>query len=236
MAEADVTSVEQKLGARGRLLLRAVEPRLRRRLLDVLLEPDEPRKLTYAEFLDWIDEDTHAEWVDGEVVMTSPASDEHQDIADFLTTLLRIFVHHHGLGWVRSAPFQMKTGPGLPGREPDIVFLTSAHAGRLTPTYIDGPADLAVEIVSPESASRDRGEKPVEYAQGGVAEYWLIDPLRRWADFYRLEGDRYAAIFAGSEGEFQSRVLPGFRLRVEWLWRRPKPSEVDVLRDLGVLR
>jgi hypothetical protein len=34
--------------------------------------------MTYAEFLDWADEDTLAEWVNGKVIMTSPASLRHQ--------------------------------------------------------------------------------------------------------------------------------------------------------------
>ncbi len=41
-------------------------------------------KMTFEEFLEWCDEDTWAEWVDGEVQVVSPASDKHQDIADFL--------------------------------------------------------------------------------------------------------------------------------------------------------
>jgi hypothetical protein len=32
---------------------------------------EQPRKMTYEEFLDWCDEDTLAEWVDGDVVMTA---------------------------------------------------------------------------------------------------------------------------------------------------------------------
>lgn len=118
MAETAVTTPQRRLGARGKLLPQTVEPRLRERLLDVLLAPDEPRKLTYEEFLEWADGGMHAEWVDGDVVMASPASDEHQDVGDFLTTLLRIFVRHHALGWVRSAPFQMKTGPTSPAASP----------------------------------------------------------------------------------------------------------------------
>ena len=34
-------------------------------------------KISYEEFLDWCDEDTLAEWVDGEIIMTSPASERH---------------------------------------------------------------------------------------------------------------------------------------------------------------
>ena len=55
---------------------------LRRELLGVLLIPPQPRKMTYEEFLAWAGEDTLAEWVDGEVVMYSPASERHQHLAD----------------------------------------------------------------------------------------------------------------------------------------------------------
>lgn len=64
-------------------------------------------KVSYEEFLQQLDEDTLAEWVDGEVILLSPARLEHQLIADFLTALLTAFVQQHRLGQVVSAPFQM---------------------------------------------------------------------------------------------------------------------------------
>jgi len=137
------------------------------------------------------------------------------------------------LGWVRSAPFQMKLEHG---REPDVLFVATEHLGRLRETFLDGPADLAIEIISPESVSRDRGEKYYEYEAGGVREYWLIDPLRQVAEFYRLdEGGRYGVVLAGREGVYRSEVVAGFWLRVEWLWQEPLPKTLDVLRELGLL-
>jgi Uma2 family endonuclease len=166
--------------------------------------------MTYEEFLEWADEDTLAEWVDGEVIMLSPASDWHQDIGDFLTALLRHFAEVYQLGIVRSAPFQMKTGSNLPGREPDILFIAREHIGRLKETYVEGPADLVVEIISPDSRARDRGDKFYEYEQGGVHEYWLIDPLRKQAEFYRLGSDGiYRLVPVGEDGIFRSEVLMG---------------------------
>ena len=206
---------------------------LRSRLLEVLVAPAEPRKMTYGEFLAWANEDTLAEWVDGEVVMYSPASDRHQDLARFLTSVLGIYVETYGLGVIRPAPFQMKLERG---REPDLLFVASEHLERLKETYLDGPADLVVEIVSPESVVRDRGEKFYEYEVGGVLEYWLLDPVRRWAEFYRLgEAGLYQAVFSEREGVYHSEVLPDFWLRVEWLWQQPLPKMLDVLRELGVL-
>jgi Uma2 family endonuclease len=208
------------------------EEALRRRLLEVLLEPAQPLRMTYEEFLAWADEDTLAEWVDGEVVMYSPASRQHQNIADFLTSVMRTFVEQRDLGVVLSAPFQMKLEHG---REPDVLFVAREHLERLKETYLDGPADLVVEIVSPESEGRDRGDKFYEYARGGVPEYWLIDPQMQWGEFYHLEGNRYRLIFGGQEGEYRALVLPDFRLRVEWLWREPLPPVLEVLRALDLI-
>jgi Uma2 family endonuclease len=211
------------------------EESLRQRLLEVLLPSTAPRKMTYEEFLTWADEDTLAEWVDGEVVMYSPASDRHQDMARFLTAVLSVFVETRDLGVIRPAPFQIKLGPDLPGREPDLLFVAVDHLDRLKETYLDGPADLVVEIVSPESAGRDRGDKFYEYARGGVPEYWLIDPEMECAEFYQLEKGRYRVAFSGKEGRYEARVLPGFWLRVEWLWQEPLPKVLDVLRELGLI-
>jgi Uma2 family endonuclease len=208
-----------------------ISAELRQQLLEALAAPARP-KMTYEEFLNWADEDTLAEWVNGEVVMTSPASDQHQDISDFLVALLRPFVEQRRLGVVRSAPFQMKLPDS--GREPDLSFVAAQRIDRLRNTYLDGPADLAIEVLSPESLSRDRGAKFYEYAQGGVLEYWLIDPLRKWAEFYRLgQLGLYEPIFSGREGIFHSEVVLGFWLRVEWLWQEPLPNSLRVLGEIA---
>jgi Uma2 family endonuclease len=194
-----------------------------------LLQSAKTAPLTYTEFLSWADEDTLAEWVNGEIVMTSPASNQHQDIADFLTTVLRAYVQSRGLGILRSAPFQMKLRNG---REPDLLFVTQEHLERLKPTYLDGPADLVIEIASPESIGRDRGEKFYEYAQGGVPEYWLIDPQRQQAEFYELKADYYTLRASGQEGRYDALTVPGFWLKIEWLWQEPLPSPVRVLAEI----
>ena len=213
----------------------AMEESLRRQLLEVLLAPVELRKMTrhlvtYEEFLAWADEDTLAEWVDGEVVMYSPASDRHQDISGFLESVLRSFVEVRQLGIVRSAPFQMKLEHG---REPDLLFVAKTNLGRLKETYLDGPADLAVEIVSPESVGRDRGVKFYEYEQAGIPEYWLVDPQTERAEFYQLTAaNQYRLVPPDAEGIYRSAVLPDLWLRVEWLWQEPLPSPIRTLAEI----
>jgi Uma2 family endonuclease len=204
---------------------------------EVLTPPTRPLpkgKISYERFLEWLDDDTWAEWVDGEVELMSPISLEHQEVGSFLIALLRLYLLSRPLGRVVYEPFQMKTGADLPGRSPDILFVSNEHLHRLKPTHLDGPADLVVEIVSAESAERDRVQKFAEYERGGVREYWLIDPEKRLAEFYQLgEDGRYERIFAGGEGVYHSAVLSGFWLRVEWLWQQP--SITDILREWGLM-
>ncbi|MGQ9486898.1 MAG: Uma2 family endonuclease [Armatimonadota bacterium] len=191
-------------------------------------------KVDYEQFLQWLDEDTWAEWVDGEVVLMSPVSEKHQDVGRFLIAVLQFYITLHRLGVLRYEPFQMKTGADLPGRSPDILFVSQEHVDRLKPTYLDGPADLVVEIISPDSEERDRVHKFAEYERGGVREYWLIDPQKRVAEFYVLgEEGKYILRAQGEAGEYHSAVLQGLWLRIEWLWS--PPPEMEVLKAWGII-
>lgn len=210
-------------------------PGLRRRLADALA--DEPNQLlatmTYEEFLDWLDEDAFAEWEDGRVVVMSPPSLRHQLIVGFLSALLAEFVYATD-GVVVSAPFQMKLSRVRRGREPDILFIAAAHRDRLKETLLDGPADLVVEVVSPESSERDRVTKYHEYAEAGVREYWIVDPQAHEAEFYLLNAAsrRYDTRMVDEQGRYHAAVLPGFWLAVDWLWEDPLPSAMEILKQI----
>jgi Uma2 family endonuclease len=184
-------------------------------------------KISYEQFLEWLDEDTWAEWVDGEVILMSPVNDEHQSLAMYLKVMMGFYVNSGGLGTVLDEPFQMKSGSNLPGRSPDILFVSAERQHLIQRHFLNGPADLVVEVISPESRARDRGEKYYEYEQAGVREYWIIDPERKQVEFYVLsEKGIYQPAFVGHEGEYRSAAIEGFWLRVEWLWERPPMMEV----------
>ena len=188
-------------------------------------------KISYEEFLELDGEDQHVEWVEGEIMPMSPVSNQHQNVAGFLIALLRIYAEERHLGEVRSEPYQMKPALDFPGRAPDIFFVATAHLDRLKKTYLEGPADLVVEIISPESRARDRGDKFFEYEAAGIPEYWLIDPIREQAEFYQLGTDGiYRPAALGNEGRYHSVVLPGLWLQESWLWQTPLPPLLSVLK------
>ena len=188
-------------------------------------------KLSYEEFIAQTSDGTWAEWVDGEVLFMTVAN-EHTDIAGFLQSLLRIFAEAHNLGRVFFEPFQMKTGPNLPGRAPDVFFVANENLVQLKRFFFNGPADLVIEVISTESRSRDRGEKFYEYEAGGVREYWLIDPHRKQAEFYQREDSGfYRASPTNETGIYHSEVLPGLWIKVDWLWQEPLPKLLSILKE-----
>ena len=193
-----------------------------------------PKRISYEDFLATLDEGTHAEWVDGEVVPMTPPSEEHARISTFMAAALSGYTKRKKLGaLVLHAPFQMKLAHS--GREPDILLISRESRERLRRTYLDGPADLAVEIVSPDSRTRDRTEKFREYERAGVREYWLIDPLQRTAEIYRLSGSGvYEPVPLGEPPRLRSEVIPGLWIDPEWLWA-DEPDEWVAYEEWGLV-
>jgi len=191
-------------------------------------------RVTWDEFLAWLDDKTRAEWVDGEVVPLSPSNLEHQDVIGFLYELVLSFVRVKRLGRVYFG-ILMRLAARRSGREPDLLFVANEHVDRFKGTLLDGPADLVVEVVSPDSDARDRGDKFIDYEAAGIPEYWLLDPIRGAALFYQLGADgRYRLVPIGEDGIYRSAVLAGFSLHVEWLWQRPLPVAGDLLHEIGL--
>ncbi len=193
-----------------------------------------PRFASFEEFIAWVDEDVSAEYIEGEVAFMSPASLRHQLLAGFLHNIFTHFVEHHELGTVVTAPFKVRLNEQY-GPEPDLIFVSRPNESRLKDTYFDGAPDLVVEIISPESFVRDRGNKYLAYETAGVSEYWLLDPWRGQAEFYQLDGEGYYQLQPVNNGEYRSRALLGLVLPVAWLWENPLPKIQTVLQTWGLL-
>jgi Uma2 family endonuclease len=193
-----------------------------------------PARMTYEEFFEWHPESGLAEWVDGEAFIMAPPATRHQLVASFLVRCLSFYIEAKALGVILYAPVQMKLERS--GREPDILFIATEHLARLDGGLLNGPADLAIEVVSPDSRKRDYVEKFREYAEGGVREYWIIDSTKGQATFYGLGADgTYHALAVTADGVFRSNALTGLWLRVDWLWREPRPQSMSILKEWGLI-
>ena len=191
-----------------------------------------PSRMTLSAFLNRTDEIFFGEWISGKVIRLA-ASEKHQERSGYLYSLLRIFVEEHRLGKVYSAPFPIRLSSSI-AREPDLLFVSTERLNNLHTNYLDGAPDIAVEFISPESRTRDRRDKFYEYAVAGVREYWIVDMERKRAEFYLLDSEGlFNPMPLKANSRFESEVLSGFWLEVEWLWNDTPPRITEVLALWG---
>ncbi len=189
--------------------------------------------MPYDEFVAAHFDHDHYEWVDGEVIEMSAIEDENNAITVFLCRLLGDYVELRDGGTVRVEPFQMYLQGRPAGRAPDLQVILKASVARLTRLYLDGPADVVVEVTSTSSRTIDRRDKFREYQEGGVPEYWIIDPLRKQAEFYVLENGHFVPAELDDAGLYHSRMLQGVWIDVNWLWNLPAKNEMLKQWGLG---
>ena len=120
-------------------------------------------------------EGTRYQLLDGEMILPPSPTDRHQMVAAQLFVAIHQFVSQHGLGRVRYAPLDVVLS-NYDVAQPDILFVSNARSDIVTDANIQGAPDLVVEILSPGTATYDRGYKQALYSRHGVREYWLVDP------------------------------------------------------------
>ncbi len=198
----------------------------------------EIRNGQYISFEDYLKlnvEGSRLEWIDGKVIGFMSNNLKHQRVGGFLEKIMGLFAEFHNLGEVVQAGYAMKLEAQKRGREPDLVFVRKEKSEILKHEYLNGAADIAVEIILPESVERDRKTKFGEYEAAGVNEYWLIDPEKQEAEFYRLDENGLYKQIQIDENVFRSEVLDGFFLRLEWLWQENTPT-FEALRELNLIQ
>lgn len=195
-----------------------------------------PQRMSEAQFERWAfaNPDLRAEWVDGELAMMSPVSFDHAAMNVWLSSVLSGFAAEKNLGVVVGPEFMVRLRDGKSRRVPDLLFVTESRRTLIRPTYLDGPPDLAIEIVSCDSQARDYREKYLEYEAAGVREYWIVDPFSKHIEAYSLGDDGKFVRIDEAEGKIASTVLEGFYLRNEWLWAAPRPTAMSLLKEMGI--
>ncbi len=175
------------------------------------------RKLTYQDFVQIPDDRDRHEILDGVHYVTPPSVVFHQEISANLFLLLATFVREHKLGSVLYPPI----GVVLSAHDivqPDILFVSNQRRQILTEPNIQGAPDLVIEILSPSTRRRDETLKRRRYEEGGVAEYWLVDPRRKAIRILRrLEGPGFSEageLFAASDDTLTTPLLPGLEISV----------------------
>ncbi len=187
--------------------------------------------LTVEDFLRLVEDGQKADLIDGVIYVASPDKLVNNDLNDFIQFVLGGYVDVRRLGRLTANRYAYFLTPRR-APEPDVAFVASAHSEILQQRGGDGGPDVAVEIVSDDSRTRDYREKKELYRAAGVAEYWILDPDRLRAEFHRLANGEYVPISLDESGIFRSAAVPGFWLKLDWLFADPLPSKYACLQEL----
>jgi hypothetical protein len=139
--------------------------------------------------------------------------------------------HEHGFAHVSGRDVIMRLGEDA--FTPDVFVVGSHGPGKLNEHYLDGPADLVIEVLLPGHEAQDREFKRDRYGRGGVSEYWLVNPARRTVESLRWEADAYRPYSADADGIYRTLKFPGLGFSADKLWEvdswghGPNPFQVE---------
>ncbi len=174
-------------------------------------------RLTYDDLRQIPPDRNRYELIEGELFVSPAPNTEHQRKTFRLARKLAEHVEEHDLGEVFIAPYDVVLdAPTV--LEPDILFVSKARQSIVKPGCIEGAPDLVVEVTSDSSRTIDRFVKRDRYAEFGVPEYWLLEPLEPRIEVLRLEGGKYRVVGVFGPGDtLESPTFPGLRLSVSSL-------------------
>ena len=153
------------------------------------------------------------EFTDGYIEVLPMPTKYHQAISKRLFLALLLIMQRIG-GDVFYAPLRLQVRPGK-FREPDLLLVLDKDDSRAQNEFWMG-ADLVMEIVSPDNPERDTVEKVADYAEAGIPEYWIVNPLDQTITVLALAEGVYLAhgIFGRGE-QAASLLLAGFSVAVD---------------------
>ncbi len=165
------------------------------------------------EFREWVTEEVKAEFINGEVVLHSPVKRRHRKASELLFQLVNVFVTLKKLGEAGHEKAMISLTRN--DYEPDICFWAKEKADLFHGDTMLHPApDFVVEILSKRTSKVDRTIKFQDYAQHGIREYWIIDPIKQMVEQYALLTEKdmeYLPYGKYSIGEdITSVAIPGF--------------------------
>lgn len=153
------------------------------------------------------------EFTDGFIEFLPPLTCTHQGISAWILLYLVPLIQQRS-GALYFGPLCVRIRPGK-YRQPDLLLLLDQNDPRRQDDFWLG-ADLVVEIVSRDNPERDTQVKRVDYAEGGIPEYWIVNPLTESITVLRLAGAQYIELGVFRRGDqATSALLPEVAIPVD---------------------
>jgi Uma2 family endonuclease len=171
-------------------------------------------KFTYHDYLQ-LSDDRRYEILEGDLCVVPAPNIYHQRISRNLGFALLQHVRERGLGELFHAPCDVVLSD-TNVVQPDILFVAAGRQGIIGKAAIQGPPDLAIEILSEGTAARDLDVKRKLYAKYGVREYWIVDPAAATVEALEWTPSGYRTLHVVPRaGALSSPVLPDLNLALQ---------------------
>jgi len=148
--------------------------------------------LTHADLVALPADGKRYELHEGEIYGTAAPRPRHQQVVGNLYLIIAEHVRRLGLGEVFLSPIDVILAD-VTVLEPDLVYLDASWMERVSDRGIEGAPTLAIEVLSPTTASADRGVKLQLSARYGVPHHWIVDLEGRVIETYPLTRQLYEA-------------------------------------------
>ena len=147
-------------------------------------------------------EDARAELIDGQIYYQAAPSRIHQKILGKIHQKIANYIDSKaGSCEVYPAPFAVKLWEERKTIvEPDISVICDPN--KLTDRGCTGAPDWIIEIISPGNSSHDYIRKLNLYADAGVREYLIVNPINSTVLVYHLEESKFEV----SSYNFQDKI------------------------------
>ncbi len=185
--------------------------------------PQASFKLGLEDYELFPDDGQRHELIDGEHVVTPAPTTRHQSIVMCLAAALYGYAVPRRLAKVLPAPTDVILSPH-DVVQPDIL-LVAVERLDIVRNRVEGPPDLAIEVLSPSSRRTDEVLKRRAYERWGTRELWVVDPDVERVRVYRIEEDGQfgrARELSAEHGEaIETPLLPGFSMTLVELFGDP---------------
>jgi Uma2 family endonuclease len=169
------------------------------------------RRATYED-LCAVPEHLVAEIIDGELITSPRPAPRHAVATSAIGAQLHVAFGGPAGGdaspggwWILDEP-ELHLGEDV--LVPDVAGWRRERMPSIPETaFFPLAPDWVCEVISPSSGRLDRVRKMPVYARAGVAHVWLVDPIARTLEVYRLDAAHWV-VDATYAGDAPVRVVP----------------------------
>ncbi|MBF0121592.1 MAG: Uma2 family endonuclease [Desulfobacterales bacterium] len=171
-----------------------------------------------------IPENMIGEIIDGELYAMPRPSPKHSNAASIIEAEI-VFPYRLGRGgpggWIILVEPEIKFSEAKSDTVvPDLAGWKKERMPELPETnWFSVPPDWLCEVLSPTTKRHDRKKKMPNYAKFGVQHVWLIEPIAKTLEVFRLESEKWLLLeFFSDDDKVRAEPFQEIEIDLKNLW------------------